>query len=86
MKSFYKELQNYLDLDMTLQFRRNEGSPGKGRREMESPVKYKQSGSSRPDMLCDLWGGMRSIGMGVDINGRSPRYGTHLGALVKGSR
>ena len=84
MKSFYEELQNYLDLGMTLQFRRNEGSPGKGRREMESPVK--QSGSSRPDMLCDLWGGMRSIGMGVDINGRSPRYRTHLGALVKGSR
>lgn len=70
MKSFYKELRNCLDLGMTLQFRRNEGSPGKGRREMESPVKYKQVGSSRPDALCDLWGGMRPINTGVDIDGR----------------
>lgn len=66
MKSFYKELQNYLDLGITLQFRRNEGSPGKGRRELESVVKCKQTEGSRPDMLCDLWGGMRPINTGID--------------------
>ena len=70
MKYFHDELRNYLDLGMTLQFRRNEGSPSKGRRELESRVKCKQSGSSRPDILCDLWGGMRPVSLGVDVDGR----------------
>lgn len=70
MKTFHDELRNYLDLGMTLQYRRNEGGAGKGRRELEGVVKCKQVGISRPDMLCDLWGGMRPVGMGVDINGR----------------
>ena len=70
MKTFYDELRNYLDLDMTLQHRRNENGVSKGRRELESVVKCKQVGASRPDMLCDLWGGMRPVGTGVDINGR----------------
>jgi len=66
MKTFHDELRNYLDLGMTLQFRRNEGSAGKGRRELEGVVKCKQVGSSRPDALCDLWGGMRPINTGID--------------------
>ena len=70
MKTFYDELRNYLDLDMTLQHRRNENGVSKGRRELESVVKCKQVGTSRPDMLCDLWGGMRPVGTGVGINGR----------------
>lgn len=71
MKTFHDELRNYLDLGITLQFRRNESAAaGKGRRELESKVKCKQTGVSRPDMLCDLWGGMRPVSTGVDTNGR----------------
>jgi len=64
--AFGNELLGALHKGLTLQYRAVNSA-----REPESVVGYKRTHASRPDRLCDLWGGLRPVGEGVDIDGRN---------------